>query len=163
VSNNVARTFRFDKTLRVGEDTDFYLQLKANHFTDQDVVLKHLFDFYPSYVYDFRVAGLCSDVITQDVENATTWTDPLVERYQWYMDQGLAFEGTPDLLCVVDHDMRDINCVDAEIREDYDIRLPEGYVPDCLDLVEYPAEKSEHFDCTRFDKCVIDTYNRYKK
>jgi hypothetical protein len=155
--------FRFNKHYRVGEDTDFYIQVKANHFTTGDVVLKHLYDFYPSYIYDFRVAGLCSQVIAEDTANATNWMAILADRYQDYINQNLAFSDMPGLLCVVDHNLHDINCAQGEVREDYDIKLPVGYTPDCLGHVEYPAALSDDNNCLMFDKSAVSTYNRYKK
>lgn len=163
VSRKVAQMFRFNKHYRVGEDTDFYIQVKANHFTTGDVVLKHLYDFYPSYIYDFRVAGLCSQVIAEDTANATNWMAILADRYQEYINQNLAFSDMPGLLCVVDHNLHDINCAQGEVREDYDIKLPVGYTPDCLGHVEYPAAQSDDNNCLMFDKSAVSTYNRYKK
>ena len=115
-----------------GEDTLLYLDLKDAH-VNGSLKLKHLFDRYPTYVYDCRVDGIIRQ--EKDKVNPETglyqpdygwfhWLEKLADKYEEYETLGKMHE-------------REIDYVDLPI--------PEEYTPNVLNLVNYPGSPTVKF------------------
>lgn len=112
LSKKAAGMFRFNKRFKVGEDTLMYLNYKQAHASKQ-LILRHHFDEFPTYVYDTRLGGV-SLIGTKE------WLGMLVEEYARRESLGLM----PDI---------HIQRIEATYPDDYIMDL--GMLPD-LDLPE---------------------------
>lgn len=88
LSKKASRLFRFDRRFTVGEDTLMYLNYKAE-FVKGNLVLRHLFDELPTYVYDTRTDGVCAKH-----KSMYDWVSKLVQEYKRREAKGLMFEKT---------------------------------------------------------------------
>lgn len=111
-SKKAAGMFRFDPKFVVGEDTLMYLNYKQAHVSKQ-LILRHYFDEFPTYVYDTRLGGV-------SLIGTTEWLSMLVKEYKRRESIGLM----PDAF---------IRRIEAKYPEDYIMDL--GMLPD-LDLPE---------------------------
>jgi hypothetical protein len=74
LSKEVASQVRFNSDFIVAEDTIFYLDCKQL-FASNKIVMRHIDDTVPTYVYDRRVNGVC---------NAETYKDDLAfDKKEW--------------------------------------------------------------------------------
>lgn len=81
ISKKASKLFRFSKEFVVGEDTLMYLNYKSE-FAKGNLILRHLWDEIPTYVYDNRVGGVTAC-------NVTNWVDKLVDEYERRESLGL--------------------------------------------------------------------------
>jgi hypothetical protein len=146
-SKEAIRNNRFDLDFTVGEDTLFYLKLKKQALVG-DFVMRHMFEQYPTYVYDTRVEGIVQQErhALEDPEDETSlvydlgwynWLHALVVEYDKYEEQGIMDETGMPLLKVKTHD----NEHDGVDDDTYHIVWPEGYRPDTRGLVGYIPNK----------------------
>lgn len=145
-SKTAVKNNRFDLNFRVGEDTLLYLKLKRQAL-DGAITMKHLFDRYPTYVYDTRIGGIVwneKDAYgkehTQDY-GWYLWLKKLVEEYERYESLGIMSETQLPELLVKTHSLEHIDTTE----EIFDVVWPEGYIPDTLNLVNYPGKKIIRF------------------
>lgn len=146
-SKNATENNRFNLEFTVGEDTLMYLDLKKKALRG-DFVMRQLFEQYPTYVYDTRVAGI---VIQErnalgDPEDEETlipdygwylWLKKLADEYDKYEEQGIMDEARIPLLKVKTHLPEYAGVAD----EDFHIVWPEDYRPDTMGLVSYLPNK----------------------
>jgi len=141
--------YRFDLNFTVGEDTLFYLLLKRAHL-DNKIVLKHLFDRYPTYIYDTRIGGVVLEERDKGGKSGTQdygwylWLKKLTEEYDRYEELGIMSTETIPRLNVRTYVWEDPNYVETvedtiAFLELYDIIWPKDYVPDLMGLVQYPG------------------------
>ena len=145
--NLVSQGFRFDPHFRVGEDTLMYLDLKRAHF-DGKIVMKHLFDRYPTYIYDQRIGGIVWNEKDKYGDEGTTdygwyvWLRKLTDQYQKYEADGIMVEREMERITVKTH--YTYETPDPEWYEGknytWDIVWPEDYKPDLLNLVTFPGK-----------------------
>lgn len=144
---------RFDTNFRVGEDTLFYLTLKKQAL-DGKFIMRHLFDRYPTYVYDTRINGIVQEERdaygepgTEDEETLIVdygwykWLKTLVEEYDKYEEQGIMSEQELPRITVKTHGAWHA----GEEPSKYDIEWPEDYHPDTGGLVNYPSTTKVYF------------------
>lgn len=142
---------RYDLNFHIGEDTLFYLQLKKQSI-DGNIVMKHLFDRYATYVYDTRIGGLVfqeKDAYglpgTHDY-GWFLWLKKLVEEYDKYEEAGIMSEETPERLSVKTYEWKDPEWYEGKYENvEYDIEWPEDYRPDTMGLVNYPSTSKVYF------------------
>ncbi len=143
---------RFDLSFKIGEDTLFYLQLKKQ-FLDGKFVMRHLFDRYPTYVYDCRVNGIVTEEKDAFGEDGTEyegvlvfdygwfkWLKKLAEEYDSYEEQGIMVEEDVPRLCI-----KTISTDAEPTNQEADIIWPEGYKPDLMGLVNFPSTTKVFF------------------
>jgi hypothetical protein len=127
-----AAQFRFDNALLIGEDTLQYFALKNEHVNGR-LTMKVLMDRYPTYVYDTRIGGVCSDG-WHDVgaRGWKEWLDALVAKYEEYDSAGLMHtDKLPNIqICTQWGD---------PTAEGWDVIWPDGYQPDVMNLVNFPG------------------------
>lgn len=135
--------FRFDLDFRIGEDTLMYLKLKRAH-VDGQIVMKHLFDRYPTYIYDQRVGGLVYEERDAYGEENTVdygwylWLRKLTDEYLQYETDGvLSTESIPRLKVKTRPDQTS--------DTGWDIEWPETYTPDLCKLVSFPGKLEVEF------------------
>jgi len=107
ISKKAASLYRFDKEFLIGEDTLMYLNYKAE-FAKRNLVMRHLFDEVPTYVYDTRIGG-----ISAGESSTLEWIHRLVDEFKRREACGLMFEKVVPRL---------------------NIEFPADYVPDLCDL-----------------------------
>lgn len=115
--------YRYDTDFAVGEDTILYLLYKNAHIKG-DLVVKHLFDRYPTYVYDTRIDGVVFENQWKDgIVNLgwCEWLENLSARFEQMETDGKMHESV---------EMPKIND---------EIVWPENYVPDTLGAANYPG------------------------
>jgi hypothetical protein len=128
---------RFDPVHIVGEDTVLYFEYKHLH-NQGSLVMKHLFDRYPTYVYDTRIGGVVEaekDKNGHDV-GWLNWLTILTNKYDELEAAGkMHTERLPELkvFTVPESEEQVFNA------SDWDIVWPEGYIPDVDNLVNYPG------------------------
>lgn len=137
-SKKAVNGFRFDNQYKVGEDTLMYFELKHAHMQG-NLVMKHLFDRYPTYVYDTRIGGVVEEA--KD-ENGTDrgfveWLTLLVQGYDELELAGKMHEEKLPELKVHTYTAPE----DTFNADDWDIIWPEGYRPDVMGLVNYPGKR----------------------
>lgn len=125
-SKNAVSGYSYDPDFVVGEDTLLYLVYKDAHVRG-NLKLRHLYDRYPTYVYDTRVPGVVEE--NKNIENDRgdevgdygwyLWMKKLAEEYDVYEAAGKLH----------------LDTVMPRIEVDF----PEGYTPDVLGLVNYPG------------------------
>lgn len=139
-SKKAAAGFRFDSEHVVGEDTLLYFEYKHEHMQG-NLVMKRLFDRYPTYVYDMRIDGVVEkekDIGGRD-KGWKGWLSTLVDAYDDLKSQGKMYTDKIPELTV---------CTDAEAPDaitNADITWPENYVPDIDYLVNYPGPRRVKF------------------
>lgn len=150
-SRKVASEFRFDNNFRVGEDTLMLLELKHAHMNNQ-IVLKTLFERYPTYVYDTRIGGIVYN--EKDVYGEVTsvdygwylWLKKLTEKYDQLEAEGKMHEAAIPRIKIKAYVWEDPTWDQfASPAPEYDIVWPEGYRPDTLGLVSYPGKRVVHY------------------
>ena len=132
---------------QIGEDTLLYLDIKRAHLNG-DIVLKHLFDRYPTYIYDQRVAG----VVWREKDR---YGKPDTIDYGWYkwmrklVDALKRYESEGILSEELDMPMINVKTLDMtwmpeeEVEStNWDITWPEDYRPDLMNLVCFPGRFS---------------------
>lgn len=132
--------YRFDPEYKVGEDTIMYLDIKRGH-VDGDVVLKHLFDRYPTYIYDQRVGGVCVEERHKGGPDIGWygWLSKLVDKYKEYEAQGVMSEQEIERINVRTYVAPPEPDDPPEDMDQYDIIWPDNYKPDVCSLVTYPG------------------------
>lgn len=140
---------RFDLNFRIGEDTLLYLVLKKQAL-DGKFVMKHLFDRYPTYVYDTRIGGIVWNEKDSYGQEGTAdygwylWLKKLVEEYERYEQLGIMSEKSLPEVTVKTHYVylmpEDPEWYEGKVYS-WDIEWPEGYVPDTCNLVNFPGSK----------------------
>lgn len=137
-SKAAANGYRFDKSFVVGEDTVLYFEYKHAHMQGQ-LVMKHLFDRYPTYVYDTRISGVVEQEKDKNGEDRgwLAWLKVLNNKYNEMEAAGMMYtEKVPELKV---HTYTPPG--ETFNPADYDIVWPEGYKPDVLGLVNYPGKE----------------------
>lgn len=117
--------FRYDPEFPVGEDTLLYLRFKDAH-VNGDLVVKHHYDRYPTYVYDTRVNGVVTENRHFDGVfdlGWCLWLESLADKFELMESEGIMHE---------DEVMPIINS---------EIVWPDGYIPDTLGAVNWPGNK----------------------
>lgn len=145
--------FRFNLDFRIGEDTLLYLDLKRAHLNGQ-IVMKHLFDRYPTYIYDQRIGGLVwNEKDAYGAENTTDygwylWLRKLTDEYLKYETNGIMSTDVIPRLTVKTHYVYE-QTVDPDWYEGkvytWDIEWPETYKPDLCNLVTFPGKKTVEY------------------
>jgi len=133
-SKKAANLYRYDSDFTIGEDTLMYLNYKDAHVKGT-LTLKHLFDRYPTYVYDTRVKGVVeenkdeinSEGILQDDYGWYLWLKKLADKYEQMENEGKLHTNKIDLI-------------------NDEIVWPENYVPDVQKLVNYPGKQKIIFN-----------------
>ena len=130
---------RFDPTYVVGEDTILYFELK-HEAHNNNIVMKHLFDRYPTYVYDCRIGGVVS------IEKDRNGHD--IGWYDWLLVLTDAYDDLEAAGKMHETQCPRINVFTVAPSADYvftasdwDIVWPEGYIPDVDSLVNYPGKR----------------------
>ena len=133
-------SLRFDPTYIVGEDTVLYFEYKHEHLQN-NLVMKHLFDRWPTYVYDCRIDGVVAKERLSDARDRAwnRWLKKLNTKYNELESQGKMHEDVLPKVTVC----TDRNAPDADLSSD--IVWPEGYKPDILNLVSYPGSRVVKF------------------
>lgn len=142
--------YRFNLDFTVGEDTLLYLDLKRAYL-DNKIVLRHLFDRYPTYIYDTRIGGVVLEERDKGGIKGTKdygwylWLKKLTEEYDRYESLGIMSTATVPRLKIRTYVWEDptyVENVDEEVafNEMYDIIWPKDYVPDLMGLVQYPGK-----------------------
>ena len=129
---------RFDPAHVVGEDTVLYFELKHEH-AQGNIVMKHIFDRYPTYVYDTRIGGI---VEMQKDEGGfergwLAWLSVLVDKYNELEAAGKMHEERIPELKIHTYTPPE----ETFNADDWDIVWPEGYKPDCNKLVNFPGKR----------------------
>ena len=101
--------------------------------------MKHLFDRYPTYVYDCRIGGVVS--IEKDRNGHDIgwydWLLVLTDAYDDLEAAGKMHTSRLPELKVHTYTAPD----DTFTASDWDIVWPEGYIPDVDSLVNYPGKR----------------------
>ena len=130
---------RFDPVHIVGEDTVLYFEYKHLH-NQGSLVMKHLFDRYPTYVYDTRIGGVVEaekDKNGHDV-GWLNWLTILTDKYDELEAAGkMHSEKLPELKV---HTYTAPE--DTFTASDWDIVWPDNYVPDVDKLVNFPGVRT---------------------
>lgn len=136
--------YRFDENFTVGEDTLLYLKIKKGH-TNKEIILKHLFDRYPTYIYDTRVSGIVvqerhkinDQGIYQMDYGWYLWLRKLTDEYIKYEKENILSEEKIERITVK-------TTPDPEDSEPTicDINWPEDYKPDLCKLATFPGKLS---------------------
>lgn len=152
-SKKAVKDNRFDLEFRIGEDTLLYLKLKRQAL-DGKFVMKHLFDRYPTYVYDTRIGGIVWNEKDSYGQEETKdygwylWLKKLVEEYDNYEAEGIMSEDKLPEVTVKTHYVYE-QVPDPEWYEgkvySWDIEWPEDYRPDTEGLVSFPSTKQVIF------------------
>lgn len=133
----VNNSLRFDPEYVVGEDTLLYFQYKHEHINN-NLVLKHLFDRWPTYVYDCRVGGVVHQNKHKDGEYDKGWREwlaKLVLKYDELEEQGEMHETRVPYVTVC----TDPYAPDADTSAD--IVWEVDYKPDVCNLVMFPGKE----------------------
>lgn len=119
--------FRYDPEFAVGEDTIMYLRYKNAHING-DLVVKHLWDRFPTYVYDTRVDGVVYENRDKDLDGDNLgwceWLENLASKFEEMEGEGIMHENTPL----------------PRINEE--ITWPTNYIPNTLGLVNFPGNST---------------------
>ena len=107
ISKKAASLYRFDNNFIIGEDTLMYLNYKTE-FVKGNLILRHLFDEQPTYVYDNRIGGISSQN-----SNNFEWIHKLMDEFKRREAAGLMFTNTVPRL---------------------KIKFPTDYIPDLCNL-----------------------------
>jgi len=136
-SRKAAGMFRFDPEFVVGEDTIMWFDYKHQHYLG-NLVLKSLFDVYPTYVYDIRVPGVVDENRDKGGKDKgwCNWLVTLNAAYAERENEGKLHEFDLPKITVCE----DSTAEGADL--DADIVWPEGYKPNVLGLVNYPVTKT---------------------
>lgn len=146
-----ADKYRFNLDFTVGEDTLFYLDLKKAHL-DGKIVMRHLFDRYPTYIYDTRIGGVVLE--QKDVGGAPgtqdygwyLWLKKLTEEYDRYEQNGIMSTEKIPRLNIRTYVWEDPNWnPETDPEPYYDIKWPKDYKPDVCGLVKYPGKLKPYF------------------
>lgn len=137
-SKTAANGFRFDKKFRVGEDTMMYFEYKHAHMQG-DLIMKHLFDRYPTYVYDTRIGGVVEEEKDKDGMDRgfLAWLTILNQAYDELEAAGKMHEERLPELKVHTYTAPE----DTFNEADWDLIWPEDYRPDLMGLVNYPGKR----------------------
>ena len=133
----VNNSLRFDPEYIVGEDTLLYFQYKHEHM-QSNLVLKHLFDRWPTYVYDCRVGGVVHQNKHKDGEYDKGWREwlaKLVDKYDELEADGKMHEHKLPYVTVC----TDPYAPDADTSAD--IVWEVDYRPDVCSLVLFPGKE----------------------
>lgn len=143
--------YRFDPDFTVGEDTLLYLKLKRAH-VDGNLVMRHLFDRYPTYIYDTRIGGVVMEQRDVSGQPGTEdygwylWLKKLTDEYDRYEALGIMSEETVPRLNIRTYVWEDSNWnSETDPEPHYDIKWPKEYKPDTLNLVRYPGKLKPYF------------------
>lgn len=152
-SRKSAQGFRYDPDFMVGEDTLMYLEYK-HAWVNGNIKLRHLFDRYPTYVYDQRVGGVVEQAKDKNQNNEYVgheygwflWVKKLAEKYDELETAGKMHEDEVPKLNVRTYvwPNPDPNAPTEDMSQ-YDIIWPDGYKPDVLNLVKYPGKQTVEF------------------
>lgn len=107
ISKKAASLYRYDSDFIMGEDTLMYLNYKIE-FVKKNLVLRHLFDIIPTYVYDTRIGG-----VSANASRNFEWLYKLIDEFKRRESMGVMFTHTVPRL---------------------EIEFPEDYVPDVCNL-----------------------------
>lgn len=132
-----AAEYRYDPLYKCGEDTLLYLDLKHESMSS-DFVLRHIDDFYPSYIYDIRVGGVIEKANDHDDDDNflgydhgwLAWMKKLVEAYDALEEQGKMHTEKVEVISVLPHNYQS------------EIRWPEGFDKDLLGLKPHVIKKT---------------------
>lgn len=133
----VQNSLRFDPNYIVGEDTLLYFEYKHEHFNN-NLVVKHLFDRWPTYVYDCRVGGIVQYHKHKDGimdRGWMLWLEKLTSKYEELEAAGKMHINKLPYVTVC----TDPNAPDADTSAD--IVWDEGYIPDICKLVLFPGKE----------------------
>lgn len=125
-SKKAVNGFRYNPDFKVGEDTLLYLTYKDQHVKG-NLVLNNLYEKYPTYVYDCRVGGIVE-------ECKHVWDE---KQEEWIFDRGW-YTWLSKLTDKYD-EMESNNLLHKIKIPEYNLVLPEGYIPNTMGLVKYPA------------------------
>lgn len=129
---------RFDPTFIVGEDTVLYFEYKHLH-NQGSLVMKSLFDRYPTYVYDTRIGGVVETEKDKEGHDVgwLNWLSILTDKYDELESAGKMHSAKiPELKVFTVPESED----SVFTASDWDIVWPDGYIPDVDNLVNYPGK-----------------------
>jgi len=141
--------YRFDLNFTVGEDTLLYLVLKRAYL-DGKLTMKHLFDRYPTYIYDTRIGGIVWEEKDKGGLPGTEdygwylWLKKLTEEYDRYEAEGIMSIETVPRLNIRTYAHPDPDWYEGKVYPEsanYDLEWPNNYIPDLMGLVQYPGRK----------------------
>jgi len=143
--SKAAAAFRFDEDYIIGEDTLQYFILKNEHVNGR-LNMKVLNDRYPTYVYDTRVGGVCADEHYRVGQPGwIDWLEPLTEEYERYDSMGLMHDDKLPQVSIC-YTPWDDPALGWDIIWDQGGETP--YVPDLMNLVQYPGPDEIWWDAT---------------
>lgn len=142
--------YRYDPEFMCGEDTLLYLTYK-DAWVNGNLQLRHLFDRYPTYVYDQRVGGIID--ACKDHNEDSVWVG---HDYGWYLWMKKLCDKYDDLEAAGQMHQVEVPRLNvrtyvwpnpdpdapAEDMSQYDIIWPDDYRPDLLGLVNYPGKQT---------------------
>ena len=135
--------FRFDLDFQVGEDTLLYLDLKRAH-VDGQITMKHLFDRYPTYIYDQRIGGIVWNEKDKygDPDSVDSgwyvWLKKLTDEYKRYETEGIMSTETIPRLNIK---TLDTTWMEGDLSGvEWDITWPDDYKPDLMNLAVFPGK-----------------------
>lgn len=149
-SQSAAEGYRYDTEFMCGEDTLLYLTYK-DAWVNGNLQLRHLFDRYPTYVYDQRVYGIIDQSRDHDEDGNYVgqdygwylWMKKLCEKYDDLEAAGQMHETQVPRLNVRTYVWPNPDPdAPAEDMSQYDIIWPDDYRPDLLGLVNYPGKQT---------------------
>lgn len=149
--NAVARHYRYNPEYMCGEDTLLYLIYK-DAWTKGDIKLRHLFDRYPTYVYDQRVGGVIDACKDFNAEGEWVghdygwylWMKKLCDAYAELESQGKLHQVEVPKLNVRTYVWPNPDGPEEDMAQ-YDLIWPDDYRPDLLGLVNYPGNETVQF------------------
>ena len=124
--------FRIKGVVYSAKDTLLYLDYKDAHVKGK-LKLAHLFDRYPTYVYDCRVDG----IIRQEQNDINPETELYQPDYGWYKWLNKLSDKYEEYESLGKMHTDQIECITLE--------LPEDYKPNVLGLVNYPGKYPQFF------------------
>jgi len=127
-SKKAVNTYVHNTDFMCGEDTLLYLDYKDAHVKGK-LKLAHLFDRYPTYVYDCRVDG----IIRQEQDDINPETELYQPDYGWYKWLNKLSDKYEEYESLGKMHSNQIDRIDLE--------LPEDYKPNVLGLVNYPGKQ----------------------
>ncbi len=134
-------TLRFDSSYVVGEDTLLYFEYKHEHFNN-NLVMKHLFDRWPTYVYDCRVDGIVQAHRHKDGimdRGWMLWLKKLADKYDELETDGKMHEERLPYITVCTDPYAPDADTSADVVWDLD------YKPDICKLVLFPGKEKVIF------------------
>lgn len=128
---------RFDPEYVVGEDTVIYFEYKHLHMQNE-LVMKHLFDRWPTYVYDMRVDGVVE--FNKHAEGTLdkgwyNWLKKLTNKYDELEAEGKMHDDKLPYVTVC----TDPYAPDADTSSD--IIWEVDYKPDVCNFVAFPGKE----------------------